>query len=33
MNSTVELSFKVIFARKKVIAGPVNSVRDPLKNA
>ena len=31
MNSTVGLSFKVVFA-EKVLTGPVNSARDPVKN-
>ena len=31
MNSTVGLSFKVVFA-EKVLTGPVNSARDPVKS-
>ena len=33
MNSTVEPSFKVVFWKKKILIGPVNSVQDPQKNA
>ena len=34
MNSIVELSFKVVFGKKKkVLAGLLNSARDLLKNA
>ena len=33
MNSTMKPSFKVVFLEKKVLAGPVNSTRDPPKNA